>query len=48
MWPEKSLSESTSVGTNFRRGNAKNYLEKEMADAGEFIDQLFDMLFAGR
>ena len=46
MWPEKSLSESTSVGTNFRRGNAKNYLEKEMVDAGEFIDQLFDMLFA--
>ena len=46
MWPEKSLSESTSVGTSFRRDNAKNYLEKEMVDAGEFIDQLFDMLFA--
>ena len=24
----------------------KNYLEKEMVDAGEFIDQLLDRLFA--
>ena len=24
----------------------KNYLEKEMVNAGEFIDQLFDRLFA--
>ena len=32
---------------NFRRGDAKkNYLEKEMVDAGEFIDQLLDRLFA--
>ena len=46
MRSKKSFSESASVGANFRRGNVKNYLEKEMVDAGEFIDQLLDRLFA--
>ena len=43
---EKILFESASVGANFRRGNAKNYLQIEMVDTGEFIDQRLDRLSA--
>ena len=46
MWPKKSFSESTVVRQILEEVMQENDLEKEMVDAGQFIDQLLDRLFA--